>query len=121
MAKTILVVDDSESIREVVGFTLQNEGFTVIKGNDGRDALKCFDGRPIDLVITDLYMPEMDGLEFIREIRNMSQYKHIPILFLTTESQLSKKLEAKDAGATGWIIKPFVPEKLMNIIRRVIR
>lgn len=121
MAKTVLVVDDSESIREVVSYTLENEGYSVLRGVNGRDALDQCNHNIIDLVITDLYMPEMDGLEFIRTVRSFQQYKHIPILFLTTESQLSKKTEAKEAGATGWIVKPFVPEKLIGVVRRVLR
>lgn len=121
MGKQILVVDDSESIREVVSFTLENEGYDVKVGNDGTDALKYLDGSPIDLVITDLHMPEMDGISLIKEIRAKDEYKHIPILFLTTESQASKKKEAKDAGATGWIIKPFVPAKLLAALKKVMR
>ncbi len=121
MAKTILVVDDSESIREVVGFTLEKEGYHVIRGINGKDALTRFQEAYIDMVITDLYMPEMDGLEFIREIRKNELNKHIPILFLTTESQLQKKEEARQAGATGWIVKPFIPEKLIIAVKRVLR
>lgn len=121
MAKTILIVDDSESIREVVSFTLQNAGFEVFVANDGKDALEILDGKNIDLVITDLHMPVMDGIELIKETRKIEAYKRIPILFLTTESQLAKKMEAKEAGATGWIIKPFVPAKLLAAINKVIR
>jgi len=121
MAKNILIVDDSESIREVVKFTLENEGYNVMIGIDGKDALPYLNGQPIDLVITDLHMPNMDGIELIRHIRTIDAYKHIPILFLTTESQVSKKMEAKDAGATGWIIKPFVPTKLLEALKKVIR
>ena len=97
MAKTVLIVDDSESIREVVNFTLQNEGYDVLVGVDGEDALKFLDGRNIDIVITDLHMPNLDGLGLIRKVREMEAYKHIPILFLTTESQTEKKMEAKEA------------------------
>jgi len=121
MGKNILVVDDSESIREVVSFTLENEGYAVRVGHDGKDALKHLNGDPIDLVITDLHMPEMDGIELIKEIRNMEQYQRIPILFLTTESQAAKKQEAKTAGATGWIVKPFVPAKLLAALKKVMR
>lgn len=121
MSKTILIVDDSESIREVVRFTLENEGYNVLVGIDGKDALKFFDGTHIDLIITDLHMPNMDGIELIREVRKMEQYTRVPILFLTTESQTAKKMEAKEAGATGWIIKPFVPAKLLAAINKVIR
>lgn len=121
MSKTILIVDDSESIREVVSFTLKNEGYNVLVGVDGKDALKFLDGSHIDLIITDLHMPEMNGIEFIKNVRAMDQYKRIPILFLTTESQSSKKMEAKEAGATGWIIKPFVPAKLIAALKKVLR
>ena len=121
MAKTILIVDDSESIREVVSFTLENEGYNVLIANDGTDALKLMDGRHIDLIITDLHMPEMDGITYIRHVRKMEQYQRIPILFLTTESQAAKKMEAKEAGATGWIIKPFVPAKLIAALNKVLR
>jgi len=121
MGKTILIVDDSESIREVVSFTLENEGYDVLIGVDGKDALKHLDGKNIDLIITDLHMPEMDGIELIKEVRKMDTYTRVPILFLTTESQAAKKMEAKEAGATGWIIKPFVPAKLIAAINKVIR
>ena len=121
MGKTILIVDDSESIREVVKFTLENEGYNILVGVDGKDATKFLDGTNIDLIITDLHMPEMNGIEFIKYVRNVEEYKRIPILFLTTESQVNKKMEAKDAGATGWIIKPFVPAKLTAAITKVLR
>jgi len=121
MGKTILIVDDSESIREVVNFTLANAGFEVLVAVDGSNALNYLDGRTIDLVLTDLHMPEMDGIQLIKKIRENETYSKIPILFLTTESQLNKKNEAKEAGATGWIIKPFVPAKLLAAISKVIR
>ncbi len=122
MAKTILIVDDSESIREVVNFTLENAGYNVLVGVDGKDALKYFDGKNvIDLLITDLYMPNMDGIGLIKAVRQDDNYKRIPILFLTTESQREKKMEAKNAGATGWIIKPFVPAKLLSALNKVLR
>lgn len=120
MGKTVLIVDDSESIREVVSFTLENEGFTVLTGVDGKDATKFLDGQKIDLIITDLHMPVMNGIEFIKVVRSSAAYKMVPILFLTTESQIEKKMEAKDAGATGWIIKPFVPAKLIAATNKVI-
>ncbi len=121
MHKTILIVDDSLSIREAVGFTLRKEGFDVLTSEDGEQALKQFDGKAVDLVITDLHMPNINGTELTKEIRKLQEYKRIPILVLTTESQTSKKMEAKKAGATGWIIKPFVPEKLIAVIRKVLR
>lgn len=105
----------------MVNFTLENEGFEVLVAVDGTDALKYLDGTHIDLIITDLHMPEMDGITLIRHVRQMEQYQRIPILFLTTESQAAKKMEAKEAGATGWIIKPFVPAKLIAALNKVLR
>jgi len=121
MGKKILIVDDSESIREVVSFTLENAGHEVSKGIDGQDALKFLDKTKFDLIITDLHMPNMNGIEFIKNVRANADYQFVPILFLTTESQKKKKMEAKEAGATGWIIKPFVPEKLLAAINKVVR
>jgi two-component system, chemotaxis family, chemotaxis protein CheY len=122
MSKKVLIVDDSESILEVVGFVLENAGFEVYKGIDGVDALNVIDENGIvDLIITDLHMPNMDGISFIKEVRAKEEFKFTPILFLTTESQAEKKMQAKEAGATGWIIKPFVPEKLLAVISKVLR
>ena len=121
MENTILIVDDSESIIEVVKFTLENNGFDVIAACNGKEALKELDGRKIDLLLTDLHMPEMNGIELIREARKIDTYKNMPILFLTTESQAEKKMEAKEAGATGWIVKPFAPPKLLSAIKKVLR
>jgi len=121
MSKSILIVDDSESIRELVGLTLESSGYKVVKGVDGVDGLNMLDGREINLVITDLNMPNMDGIQLIREIRKKDGYSTIPILMLTTESQATKKEEAKAAGATGWIVKPFVQEKLLEVVKKVIR
>lgn len=121
MEKTILIVDDSESIREVVIFTLENAGYKVLSGVDGVDALKHLDGKHLDLIITDLHMPNMDGIGLIKEVRKMEKYKFVPILYLTTESQHSIKMEAKKAGATGWIVKPFMPEKLIAAIGKILK
>ena len=121
MSKTILIVDDSESIREVVTATLENVGYKVIAAIDGVDAMTHINGYHLDLVITDLNMPNKDGIELIRDIRAVEAYKFTPILLLTTESQAEKKKEAKEAGATGWIVKPFVQEKLLATIKKVLR
>ena len=121
MAKKILIVDDSESIREVVSFTLENAGYKVLVGVDGDDALKYLNGKQIDLVLTDLHMPNRDGISLIKEIRTKADYQYVPILLLTTESQATKKDEAKAAGATGWIVKPFVQDKLLAVIQKLIR
>ena len=117
----ILFVDDSESIREIVNFTLENEGYDVLLSDNGKNALNHLNGQDINLIITDLHMPEMNGIELIKEVRQIPKYSRTPILFLTTESQTERKMEAKDAGATGWIIKPFVPAKLLAAINKVIR
>lgn len=119
--KTILIADDSDSVRELVCFTLENAGYKVLSGVDGQDALKHLNGAEIDLILTDLHMPNLDGIGFIKQIRARSEYQFVPILFLTTESQVEKKEEAKAAGATGWIVKPFVPEKLLSTVSKVIR
>lgn len=121
MGKKILIVDDSESIREVVCFALENAGHEVIKANDGTDAVAVLDGQHFDLIITDLHMPQMNGIDLIRAARALDAYKFTPILILTTESQTARKMEAKEAGATGWIVKPFVPEKLLEAINKVVR
>jgi len=122
MNKTILIIDDSESIREVVASGLESAGYQVIKGIHGEDGLKCLrEHGAIDLVITDLNMPVMDGIGFLKEVRQLPEHRYLPVLILTTESQESKKQEARQAGATGWIIKPFSNEKLVTVVKKVIR
>ncbi len=121
MAKKALVVDDSPSIRQLVSFTLQQAGFEVLQAPDGKQALEQLGGQAIHLVITDLNMPVMDGLELIRGLRAQPAYKFTPILMLTTESLESKKQEGKAAGATGWIVKPFQPDQLLQVVARVVR
>ncbi|UII26821.1 response regulator [Fulvivirga maritima] len=121
MSKTVLIVDDSESIRDLVEMTLENAGYKVIKSFDGEDATYKLNGRPVDLIITDLNMPNLDGIDFIKKVRAHEAYSTVPILLLTTESQTIKKEKAKEVGATGWIVKPFVQEKLIAIVKKVIR
>ncbi|MES2760871.1 MAG: response regulator [Bacteroidota bacterium] len=121
MKKNILIIDDSESIREVVANGLEQSGYNVIKGVNGADGLACLEkAESVDLVITDLNMPVMDGISFLKAVRKDVKYKYLPIIILTTESQEQKKQEAKNAGATGWIIKPFSKEKLLTVIKKVI-
>ena len=120
MSKTIMTVDDSASVRQMVSFTLKKEGFSVIEASDGKDAASKLSG-PIDMVITDLNMPNMDGIELIKAIRANAAYKFIPIVMLTTESQASKKQEGKSAGATGWIVKPFKPEQLLAVVKKLLK
>jgi two-component system, chemotaxis family, chemotaxis protein CheY len=121
MSKTALVVDDSPTMRQMVAFTLTNAGFTVVEAEHGRDAVNKVTGGPkMDIVVTDLNMPEMDGLTLIKELRKMEAFKFTPILMLTTESTEVKKQAGKEAGATGWIVKPFNPELLMKIVAKVL-
>lgn len=120
MAKTALIVDDSVSMRQMVSFTLQQSGFAVLEGGNGKEALSTLGSGRVDIVITDLNMPEMDGITFIRELRTRPNAKFTPVLMLTTESQDSKKAEGKAAGATGWIVKPFNPEKLLAVVAKLV-
>jgi two-component system chemotaxis response regulator CheY len=121
MPKTIMTVDDSPSMRQLVAFTLHNAGFGVVEAGDGVEALAKAANTPVNLFITDLHMPNMDGLELIRRLRAVAQFKFVPILLLTTDSQPEKKLEGKAAGATGWIVKPFDPVQLMSVVNKVMR
>jgi two-component system chemotaxis response regulator CheY len=120
MAKVALTVDDSKTIREMVSFTLKNDGFDVIEAEDGKHAISVLGGQDVSVIITDLNMPNMDGLELIRTLRADPKYKFTPILMLTTEGDATKKEQGKAAGATGWIVKPFQPEKLIQVVNKVI-
>lgn len=120
MAKRIMTVDDSSSVRQMVGFTLKDAGYEVVEAVDGRDALSKLSGK-LDMIITDLNMPNMDGIELIRQVRGLPEYKFVPIIMLTTESQAGKKQEGKEAGATGWIVKPFKPDQLLAVVKKVVR
>ncbi len=120
MAKKILSVDDSASIRQMVSFTLKKEGYEVIEACDGKDALAKIQGGAIDMVITDLHMPNLDGIGLIRALRANSSFKFTPIVMLTTESHSGKKDEGRQAGATGWIVKPFKPEQLVAVVKRLL-
>jgi len=120
MAKTILSVDDSNSIRQMVAFTLKGAGYEVIEAVDGQDGLDKAKSRTVDLVLTDQNMPRMDGITLIKSLRAMPAYKSVPILMLTTESGDVMKSQGKAAGATGWIVKPFDPAKLLEVVKKVI-
>ena len=120
MAKTALVVDDSMSIRRLVGKTLQGAGFEVLEAANGQEGLDRLKGRQVSLVITDLNMPVMDGLDFIRALRCDKDQKFTPVVFLTTEMDEAKKSEARSAGATAWIVKPFHPDKIMTVVSRLV-
>ncbi|OQX27008.1 MAG: two-component system response regulator [Desulfobacteraceae bacterium IS3] len=121
MGKLIMTVDDSASIRMMVSFTLKNAGYDVIEAVDGLDALNKLSGTArVRMMIVDLNMPKMNGIDLIRAVRANADYKFIPIVMLTTESQFLKKQEGKAAGATGWIVKPFKPQQLLTVIKKVL-
>jgi two-component system chemotaxis response regulator CheY len=116
----ILAVDDSSSMRQMVSFTLKGAGHNVVEAADGQEALTKAKGQQFDLIVTDVNMPVMDGITFIRHLRAEPNYKFTPMLMLTTESAADKKSEGKAAGATGWIVKPFNPDQLLNTINKVL-
>ncbi|CAE6776165.1 response regulator [Nitrospira defluvii] len=121
MPKTVLVVDDSPTMRQMVAFTLSSAGYQVVEAGNGKEAVgKVNGGTKPDLVVTDLNMPEMDGISLIKEIRKMPALKFTPILMLTTEASDDKKKAGQAAGATGWIVKPFNPEQMMAVIKKVL-
>jgi two-component system chemotaxis response regulator CheY len=119
MGKRVMAVDDSKTMREMVSFTLRSAGFEVSEAEDGRKALTAIEAAPVDLVITDLNMPNMDGATLIRSLRANPRFRGTPILMLTTESDPEKKADGKAAGATGWLVKPFDPQKLVDLVRRL--
>jgi two-component system chemotaxis response regulator CheY len=118
MAKTIMTADDSPSMRQLVGFTLREAGFDVVEGADGNEALAKLCTTQAHMLITDLNMPNMDGIELIRRVRALPQYKYIPIIMLTTESDDAKKQAGRAAGASGWIVKPFRAEQLVMVAKK---
>jgi two-component system chemotaxis response regulator CheY len=119
--KQILSVDDSSSIRQMVTFTLRKAGYEVAEAVDGKDGLTKVSGAKFDLIITDLNMPNMDGIEMITAVRKVAGYSFIPILMLTTESQAEKKDAGRKAGATGWIVKPFNAEQLVAVVQKLVK
>ncbi len=118
--KTVLSVDDSASVRQMVKLTLTGAGYEVIQANDGAEGLAKARGQAVDMVLTDVNMPVMNGLALIRELRQLPSYKGVPIIFLTTESDEALKREAKAAGATGWITKPVQQEQLVAVVKKVL-
>jgi two-component system, chemotaxis family, chemotaxis protein CheY len=119
--KTIMTVDDSATLRQMVTFVLRGGGYEVIEAADGLDALSKLNGQDLDLFLSDINMPKMDGIELTRKLRAMPQYKFVPIVLLTTESHPEKKQEGKAAGATAWIVKPFNPDQLLAVVKKVVR
>lgn len=119
MAKTILVIDDSASLRQVVRMALTGAGYDVLEAGDGKAALALLDGRQINMAVCDINMPVMNGIEFVKAAKQVSAYKFMPILMLTTESQDSKKEEGKAAGAKAWMVKPFSPTQLVSAVGKL--
>ena len=119
MSKTVLTVDDSRTMRDMLMLALSEAGYRVIQAEDGLHGLEVLQSEQPDVIVTDINMPRMDGFGFIEGVRGTQRHRAVPILVLTTESDAAKKERARSAGATGWIIKPFDPDKLVNAIRRV--
>jgi two-component system, chemotaxis family, chemotaxis protein CheY len=120
MAKTILAVDDSGSLRQMVAFSLKAAGYDVVQAVDGQDGLNKAKEKTVDLVLTDQNMPIMDGLTLIKHLRELGSYQKVPILMLTTESSDEMKAKGKAAGANGWLVKPFDPKRLIEVVQKVI-
>ena len=120
MAKTILIVDDSTSFRNVVGLALKDAGYEIIQACDGKDALSKLDGKKINLIISDVNMPFMDGLSFVKAAKQLTAYKFTPVIMLTTESSDAKKAEGKAAGVRAWVVKPFQPPLLLDAVAKLI-
>ena len=120
MAKTIMIVDDSASMRQVVGIALRDAGYDLIEAGDGVEALKKLDGTKIHLIVSDINMPNMDGITFVKEVKQNPKYKFTPIIMLTTEVNQAKKEAAKEAGAKAWVNKPFQPKTLLEAVSKLI-
>ena len=120
MAKKILSVDDSASVRQMVTFALETAGYETVQACDGKEALELLKKTPVDMIVTDLNMPNLNGIELIRQVRALPAFKFVPIVLLTTESEDSKKAEGKAAGATGWIVKPFKQDQLLAVVKKLL-
>lgn len=119
MTKTIMIVDDSASVRQLVGMVLKGQGYTVLEAVDGRDALARLNGERMHLIISDVNMPNLDGIGFVRELKQRPAYKFTPVLMLTTESEQGKKQAGQQAGARAWMVKPFMPDQLLGAVRKL--
>ncbi|HJV52079.1 MAG TPA: response regulator [Noviherbaspirillum sp.] len=120
MAKTIMIVDDSASLRQVVGIALKGAGYEVLEGCDGTDALAKLTGQKVHLIISDVNMPKMDGITFVSQVKQLPAYKFTPVIMLTTESEESKKRQGQAAGAKAWVVKPFKPDLLLNAVQKLV-
>ncbi|AFL75933.1 response regulator [Thiocystis violascens] len=120
MSKTVMIVDDSASIRQVVAIALKGAGYDVVDACDGQDALAKLDGRKIHLVISDVNMPNLDGISFVKQLKANPAYKFTPVIMLTTESTAEKKLKGQEAGAKAWIVKPFQPQQMLSAVAKLV-
>ena len=120
MAKTIMIVDDSASMRQVVGIALRGAGYEVLEGRDGRDALSKLTGQKVHLIISDVNMPVMDGISFVRAVKQLPAYKFTPIIMLTTEAGEDKKHAGQAAGAKAWVVKPFQPAQMLTAVSKLV-
>ena len=121
MAKTIMIVDDSSTMRQVVSITLKGAGYDVLEGCDGRDALAKLNGQKIHLVISDVNMPNMDGLTFVKELKAKPEYRFTPVIMLTTEAGEDKKAMGQAAGAKAWVVKPFKPDQILGAVAKLVQ
>jgi two-component system, chemotaxis family, chemotaxis protein CheY len=120
MPKTIMIVDDSASLRQVVSIALRSAGYNVLEGSDGKDALQKLTGQKVHLIISDVNMPNMDGISFVKALKQSPVYKFTPVIMLTTESQEAKKLQGQAAGAKAWVVKPFKPEQMLGAVQKLV-
>jgi two-component system, chemotaxis family, chemotaxis protein CheY len=120
MAKTIMIVDDSASLRQVVAISLRGAGYDVLEAGDGQDALKKLNGAKVHMILSDVNMPNMDGIAFVKAVKQLPSYRFTPIAMLTTETADGKKQAGKDAGAKAWVTKPFKPEQLLSVVQKLV-
>jgi two-component system chemotaxis response regulator CheY len=120
MAKTIMIVDDSPSLRQVVSIALKGAGYNVIEARDGQDAIGQLKGQKVHLIVSDVNMPNMDGISMVKAIKQLPSYKFTPIMMLTTESDTNKKMQGKTAGAKAWLVKPFQPPTLLDAVAKLL-
>lgn len=120
MPKTIMIVDDSASLRQVVSIALRGAGYEAIEARDGQDALSKLNGQKVHLIVSDVNMPNMDGISFVKAVKALPAYRFTPIVMLTTESQAEKKAQAQAAGAKAWVLKPFNPQQLLSVVQKLV-
>lgn len=120
MPKTIMIVDDSASLRQVVSIALRGAGYEAIEARDGQDALGKLNGQKVHLIVSDVNMPNMDGISFVKAVKALPAYRFTPIVMLTTESQAEKKAQAQAAGAKAWVLKPFNPQQLLSVVQKLV-